>query len=82
MLFIACHTFILAFECEMGAQAGKTTNASGTAHCVGHLLVTAQRLNAQSDRLQLRAHLVELLDVSAGTDQILRHDLACVLRAL
>jgi hypothetical protein len=48
---------------------------------MSHLLVAAQHLDAQSDGLQLRAHLVELLDVLAGTDHVLCHDLACILRA-
>lgn len=55
-------------------------NTSGSAHGVGHLLVAAQRLDAQSDRLQLRAHLDELLGISARADKVLGHDLASILR--
>jgi len=57
-----------------------TKYASSSAHGVGHLLVAAQRLDAQSDRLQLRAHLDELLGISTRADQVLRHDLASILR--
>jgi hypothetical protein len=64
-----------------GERKAGGTNTSGSAHGVGHLLITAQRLDAQTDRLQLRAHLVELLDVSPRADEVLCHDLACVLRA-
>jgi hypothetical protein len=58
---------------------GKKANASSSAHGIGHLLVAAQRLDAQSDRLQLCAHLDKLLDISACADQVLRHDLASIL---
>jgi len=58
----------------------RSTYASGSAHGIGHLLVAAQRLDAQSDRLQLRAHLDELLGISTRADQVLRHDLASILR--
>jgi hypothetical protein len=46
------------------------------------LLIAAQRLDAQPDRLELRAHLVKLLYISARADEVLRHNLACILRAI
>jgi hypothetical protein len=63
----------------MGGRETERANASSSAHGVGHLLVAAQRLDAQSDRLQLCAHLDKLLDISACADQVLRHDLASIL---
>jgi hypothetical protein len=59
----------------------RRTHARGAAHGVGHLLVAPERLDAQPDGLELRAHLHELLHVPARAHEVLGHHLARVLRA-
>jgi hypothetical protein len=58
----------------------RRTHARGAAHGVGHLLVAPERLDAQPDGLELRAHLHELLHVPARAHEVLGHHLARVLR--
>ena len=58
-----------------------STDPRRTAHRLCHLLVTPERLDAETDCLQLRPHLVELLDIAPRPDEILRHDLARILTA-
>ena len=58
-----------------------TTYPRRATHGLGHLLVAPEGLYAQADRLKLGPHLVELLDISAGANEVLCHDLACVLRS-
>lgn len=67
---------------NMRRNRGWGTYASRATHGVSHLLVAAQGLYPQADCLELCAHLVELLDVSAGADEVLSHDLARVELAI
>jgi hypothetical protein len=55
------------------------THPSSPTHCFSHLLVTPEGLYPQTDRLELRTHLIELLDIPPCPDEVFRHDLACVL---
>jgi hypothetical protein len=60
-------------------EGNRLAHSSGTAHSFSHLLITSERLNAQANGLKLRPHLVELVNISAGSDKVLCHDLASVL---
>jgi hypothetical protein len=51
-----------------------------TTHRFGHLLVAPQGLYSQPDGLELCAHLVELLNVSPGPDEVLSHNFTGILR--
>ena len=62
-------------------QDSSETYAFCPPHRVRHLLITPEGLYPESDSLQLRSHLVELLDVAPCPDEILCHDLARILAA-
>ena len=63
----------------MCTVAAATAHPGCATHGLGHLLVAPEGLYPEADGLELRPHLVELLDVSPGSDEVLGHDLACVL---
>ena len=60
-------------------QCGTKTYPCGPTHGLRHLLIAPKCLYAQSNGLQLRPHLVELLNVSSGANEILCHNFASVL---
>lgn len=55
------------------------TNPGRPSHRVCHLLITSQGLYSKTNSLKLRAHLIELLNIASGPNEILCHYFACIL---
>lgn len=55
------------------------TYPCSTLHRIGHLLIASQRLYSEAHCLELRAHLIEFLDVSSSADEVFSHHFARIL---
>lgn len=49
-------------------------------HGLRHAVVRLQRLNLQTDGLDVRPHHDELLHIASSANKVLRHDLHCILQ--
>jgi len=58
---------------------GGRNYSCGTAHSFSHLLITPKSLYPETNCLQLRSHLIELLYISPSSDQVLGHNFARIL---